>query len=81
MNLRANLFTHFPSQLRVARRTCQELHLPQNDSMEVSERDVEQLLTFEQLRQLTIFGASESSGTRRSLAQLQREMPWLLLDV
>ncbi|EFN56516.1 hypothetical protein CHLNCDRAFT_144122 [Chlorella variabilis] len=81
VNLRANAFTHFPQQLRVARHTAQELQLPQNDSMEISERDVEQLLTFEQLRVLVLFGACEEKGTRRNLAALQKAMPWLLIDV
>lgn len=89
---------------------------PQNDAMEITERDVEQLLvswrqlvwvvghfvqrcaasapltpstprllappqTFECLRQLTIYGASEDKGTRRCLAALQKAMPWVLIDV
>lgn len=37
--------------------------------------------TFEKLRQLTIFGASEDKGTRRCLAALARSMPWVLIDV
>ena len=37
--------------------------------------------TFECLRQLTIYGASEDKGTRRCLAALQKAMPWLLIDV
>ncbi|PRW51167.1 leucine rich repeat [Chlorella sorokiniana] len=81
VNLRANQFTRFPTQLKVARHTAQELHLPQNDAMEISERDVEQLLSFECLKQLTIFGASEERSTQRCLAALQKAMPWLLLDV
>ncbi|KAL4432162.1 hypothetical protein ABPG77_005924 [Micractinium sp. CCAP 211/92] len=81
VNLRANQLSHFPAQLRVARRTAVELHLPQNDSMTITDRDVEQLLSFEKLRQLTIFGASEDKGTRRCLALLARAMPWVLIDV
>ncbi|KAL4421410.1 hypothetical protein ABPG75_010701 [Micractinium tetrahymenae] len=81
VNLRANLLSHFPGQLKVARHTAVELQLPQNDSMTITERDVEQLLTFEKLRQLTIFGASEDKGTRRCLAMLAKAMPWLLIDV
>jgi hypothetical protein len=37
--------------------------------------------TFERLRQLTIYGASEDKATRRCLALLQKSMPWLLIDV
>jgi len=37
--------------------------------------------TFECLKQLTIFGASEERSTQRCLAALQKAMPWLLLDV
>ena len=39
------------------------------------------LQTFECLKQLTIFGASEERSTQRCLAALQKAMPWLLLDV
>lgn len=81
VNLRCNLLSHFPLTLKVARHTAVELQLPQNDSMTITERDVEQLLTFEKLRQLTIFGASEDKGTRRCLAALARSMPWVLIDV
>lgn len=37
--------------------------------------------SFEKLRQLTIFGASEDKGTRRCLTLLARAMPWVLIDV
>lgn len=39
------------------------------------------LQSFECLKQLTIFGASEERSTQRCLAALQKAMPWLLLDV
>ncbi|PSC73680.1 adenylate cyclase [Micractinium conductrix] len=81
VNLRANLLSHFPLQLKVARHTAVELQLPQNDSMTISEKDVEQLLTFDKLKQLTIYGASDDKATRRCLAALQRACPWLLVDV
>jgi hypothetical protein len=49
--------------------------------MAIREADLEQLLTFEQLRVLVLFGASEGKETRRNLGALQKAMPWLLVDV